>query len=127
MKRKEENIQIALADFMRWQYPNVVFRSDFAAGIKMSMGQAIKHKRMQHSRAFPDFQICKPMGKYAGLFLELKKSREGVWLKNGQLSTNQHIQEQSAMLKKLGGEGYKAVFACGIEEAINEVKEYLKN
>ena len=124
--KREESLQIQLANYMRMKRPDIIFRSDFAAGIKMSMPQAVKHKRMQHSRAYPDFFIAKPVGINAGLFIELKQSKEGVYLKDGRLSKDKHIQEQAEMLRRLTVEGYKAVFACGIDEAISVVESYLE-
>lgn len=124
-QKKEESLQIQLANYMRLKHPEIVFRSDFAAGIKMSMGQAILHKRMQYGKSYPDFFIAKPAGKYSGCFLELKKSREGVFLKDGSLSTIAHIQEQAAMLELLKSLSYFASFACGFDEATSIIENYL--
>lgn len=82
---------------MRHQYPAIIFRFDYGAGLKLTMGQAVKQKKMQSGRAYPDLFIAKPKSEipvlkheeigravelkriYHGLFLELK--REGVKLK----------------------------------------------
>jgi hypothetical protein len=37
-----------------------------------------------------------------------------------------HIKEQSDILEKLNKEGYRALFCCGLEEAIKAVDGYLK-
>ena len=42
---KESDLQIAVADYLRLQYPEVIFHSDFGSGIKLTKGQAIKQKR----------------------------------------------------------------------------------
>lgn len=95
----EENLQIQVADYLRLQYPNVLFHSDFGSGIKLTIGQATRQKRLNGGRrAWPDMQIAKPVihhtkniewlaGNaipltdfiYCGLFLELKK--DGTKLK----------------------------------------------
>lgn len=95
----EASIHSQVAQYIKMQYPGVIFRTDFAAGIKMTMGQAMKHKGLQSGRAYPDLFIAKQkkgehplqekigMAKFvifdstddkykdfAGLYLELKKS-----------------------------------------------------
>lgn len=125
MKQREASIHQLVCDFLRYQYPDVIFRTDFAAGIKMTIGQAAKHKRMQGARAYPDLFIAHPRGNYHGAFLELKAENASPYLKNGQLSSNQHIQEQAAVLNALDLLGYFATFAVGYEEAISKIKQYL--
>lgn len=123
--KEEENMQIQVASYLRAQYPKVIFRSDVASGIRLTMGQAIKAKKMQSGRGYPDIFISEPAGPYHGMYLELKKSREGVFLKDGTLSKNAHIQEQAAMLKELETKGYYAAFCCGIVDAIYQINCYL--
>lgn len=107
------------------QYPDVIFRTDFAAGIKMTMGQAVKHRNLQCGRAYPDLFIAQPVGKYYGLFLELKREGTTVVLKNGSLSADKHIREQAAVLNRLDSLGYCAKFAVGFDEAVDIIKKYL--
>lgn len=125
VKSKEKNLQLAVCKFLKLQYPQVIFRSDLG-GIKLTMGQAVQVKAIQHSRAFPDLFIAEPKNGFSGLFLELKRTGERVWLKNGSLSTDEHIQEQNKMLKNLRQRGYRAEFAIGIDDAINQINNYLK-
>ena len=122
----------------------MIFRTDFAAGIKMTMGQAIKHRNLQSGRAYPDIFIAKPMdiGRYSkahGLFLELKQ--EGVKLKRVKDATkilkgehklrmagdwwDQHTEEQANMLRELDSLGYCAMFAVGFDEAVQLIRRYL--
>lgn len=120
----EASLQKMVTDYLRLRYPGVIFRSDFASGLKLTMGQAVAHKRLQHSRAFPDLQILEPIGNYHGLFLELKKEGTRVYLKDGSLSTDPHIQEQAAMLRILNSKGYKAEFAIGWSDAVSKIDNY---
>lgn len=122
-----------VCDYLRFQYPDVIFHSDFAAGTKMTMGQAIRNKRLQSSRAWPDLFIAEPHWDNVypyldinahGLFIELKAA--GTRLKSGNMPNTDHIKEQQDMLDRLSSKGYKAVFACGFDEAKKIIDEYLK-
>lgn len=128
----EEMTHERVVRYIRRTYPGVIFRTDFAAGIKMTIGMASKHKRLQYRRAFPDIFIysgaMRPsvLGElqYFGLGLELKaanvklKKRDGSW-------ASDHLAEQAAMMKELEAAGYMCTFACGYEEAIAVIDFYL--
>ena len=60
MIKKEELLHLKVCDYLRKNYPDVLFRTDFSSGMKMSPGQAAKHKKFQKSRAWPDLFISKP-------------------------------------------------------------------
>lgn len=122
----ESDLQLMICRYLKMQYPEVMFRSDFAAGIKMTIGQARKHKSMQQDRAYPDLFIAEPVSAYHGLFLELKKQGTRIVLKNGSLSADKHIQEQAAVLKHLHSKGYAAAFAVGFDQAKQIIDNYMK-
>lgn len=139
MIKKEEILHLKVCDYLRKNYPDVLFRTDFSSGMKMTPGQAAKHKKFQKSRAWPDLFIAKPTMKieynryageqfldgYAGLFLELKAEGTQLYKKDGTLRKNKHIEEQAEMLKKLRNGNYYAEFAIGYEDAIKQIHEYL--
>jgi hypothetical protein len=118
-------LQIKVANYLKLVYPSVKFQSDFASGCKLTMGQAIRNAKMQCGRKMPDMFIAFPNGKYAGCYLELKKNRECVYLKDGSLSKGQHIQEQAKVHEELRSIGYWCDFSCGFEEAICVIEDYL--
>lgn len=148
----EADLQSQVADYLRLQYPDVLFHSDFGSGIKLTPGQAVKQKRQNGGRrAWPDMFIAQPMlsmfvginkpnemiklGEegdsieladtiYAGLFLELKKDGTRLKKKNGEWA-NEHIAEQAEVLQKLRKRGYCAEFAVGFDEAKRIIDEYL--
>ena len=127
---KESTLQCHVADYLRLQYPHVLFHSDYGSGIKLTPGQAAKQKRQNGGRrAWPDmFLACvRTIGGryYHGLFLELKRPDVKIYKKNGELVTNEHIREQAALLEELRQRGYKAEFACGFDEAKKIIDEYL--
>ena len=137
MRKNEENLHLKICDYLRKNYPDVLFRTDFSSGMKMSPGQAVKHKKFQKSRAWPDLFIAESgVVKFKegnlivnlrknGMFLELKADGVKLYKKNGEMVANKHYQEQAEMLKKLRDRNYYAEFAIGYKDAIEQIREYL--
>lgn len=128
----ESQIQEMLADFLRNKYPDVLFHSDFGSGVKLTMGQAVRQKRLNGGRrAWPDLFIAKPKfvhenhGRWVhGLFIELKKDGTRLKKKNGEWASG-HIAEQAAVLEELASAGYRTDFAVGYDKAVAIIEEYL--
>lgn len=123
-----------VVDYLKTRYPRVLFRTDFAAGAKMSIYQARLHKALQRGRAWPDLFIAEPslyystegsVEEYSGLFIELKKDGTRIYTKDGDLVANEHIREQAAVLELLRQRGYKAEFAVGFNETRSLIDQYL--
>lgn len=123
-----------VCDYIRIKYAWALFRTDAAAGMKLSMGQAIKHKRLQRVKAWPDLQITEQsqyyssegsVETYGSLFLELKRDGTRIYTKTGELVANDHIREQAAVLEMLRKRGFKAEFAVGFNSARQLIDEYL--
>lgn len=126
----ESELQVMVADYLRMQYPDVLFHSDFGSGIKLTMGQAIKQKRQNGGRrAWPDMFIAEPVKAsyvvHHGLFIEIKKEGTRIYKKDGTFAS-EHIEEQAKTLALLGAKGYKAVFAIGFDNAKQIIDEYLR-
>lgn len=124
----EATLQQQVADYLRLQYPDVLFHSDFGSGIKLTMGQAVKQKRQNGGRrAWPDMFIAEPRPAkgYCGLFLELKREGTRLYKKDGTWATP-HIAEQAETISKLNESDYLAGFVCGFEEAKRVIDSYLK-
>lgn len=122
---KEANVHQQVVNYLKLQYPKVIFRTDFAAGVKMSMGQSIKHAKLQHSSGFPDLFIAMPNKHYHGLFIELKKDGVTVFKKDGTIRKNEHLEKQNEVHQSLNSVGYFATFAIGFDEAKKIINEYL--
>nr|DAO10258.1 MAG TPA: Nuclease [Caudoviricetes sp.] len=137
MIKKEEILHLKVCDYLRKNYPDVLFRTDFSSGMKMTPWQAAKHKKFQKSRAWPDLFIAESgVVKFKegylivnlrknGMFLELKADGVKLYKKDGTLRKNKHIEEQAEMLEKLRNENYYAEFAIGYDDAIEQIHEYL--
>lgn len=122
---KEADLQIMVADYLRLQYPDVLFHSDFGSGIKLTIGQAAKQKRQNGGRrSWPDMFIAEPNKRHYGLFIELKKDGARIYKKDGSFAS-EHIEEQAKMLALLGAKGYKAVFGVGFENTKEIIDNYL--
>ena len=121
----EAELQKQVAIYIRMQYPDVIFHSDFGSGVKLTPWQA-KMQKMQNGgrRAWPDLFLAEPVGKHHGLFVELKKEGTRLKKKKGDWAS-EHIAEQDVVLSELNDKGYKAEFAIGFEQALNLIDNYL--
>lgn len=132
---KEIELQTQVADYLRLRYPDVIFHSDFGSGIKLTMAQAVKQKRLNGGRrSWPDMFIAKPKlgvdrdGQHFyqhGLFLELKREGTRILKRDGTPVADEHIREQMKMLQNLYRLGYRAEFAVGFDQAKQIIDEYL--
>lgn len=120
----EAEIQMALVQYLQECYPQILFKCDTSA-IKLTLGQAVKMKRLGNTRAWPDIFIAEPRKNYHGCYVELKKDGEKIVRDNGNW-ISPHVAEQAAMLEELTRRGYYAEFAAGFLEAKKAIDEYLK-
>lgn len=119
----EHELYIQIARYLRLQYPKVIYRFDLAADMKLTPGQAAKHKRLHPFRGYPDLFIAQPQGKKHGLFIEIKKDGTRILKKNGDYSSD-HIAEQAEMLQRLEKVGYRAMFGVGFDQVKQIIDEY---
>ena len=130
---KEKMLYELLAKYLQTCYPGVIYRFDLAADMKLTRGQAARHKRLHPYRGYPDLFIAEPRTieidgekwHLAGFFIELKKDGTRIFKKDGTLVADSHIREQFDMLEDLRARGYMAEFACGLAEATRLVQLYL--
>lgn len=133
---KEATLQSHVADYLRLQYPKVLFHSDFGSGIKLTPGQSrVQYRQNGGRRGWPDMFIAKPRtlirnGEkyyYAGLFIELKREGTRIFKKDGVSYATSHLQDQADVLVALNRAGYLAMFAVGFDQAKQIIDEYLEN
>lgn len=121
----EFELQKQIAQYLRLQYPKVMFLSDVKAAVKLTIPQAVRLKSVQANNDFacPDLMIFARRWNYGGLFLELKA--KSPYLKSGLLSSDAHIQRQRETLHELNREGYAAEFVWSFEQAKELIDWYL--
>lgn len=121
MSEKLEHRQICR--YLRIQYPDVIFNTDLS-GIKLNQGQAIAVKELRSSNGFPDIMIFEARKGFNGLFIELKRTGEVIYKRDGTVKTD-HLKQQEQMISNLKKRGYEACFCIGFEEAKNKIDWYL--
>lgn len=135
MKKIEETISLKLARYLKIQYPKLIYRFDIGADVRLTIGQATKVKALQmNDRGYPDLFIAKSSKGFHGLYIELKKDKSEVFLKDGVTFKKRmnkktgkcHIQEQHEMHERLRAEGYQVLWGFGFDDAINKIKDYLE-
>jgi hypothetical protein len=124
MVKKEQSLQRAVCDYIRYQYPDVMFNSDLSGATKLTMGQAVQLKNLRSNRGYPDLVIYEPRNGYHGLFIELKKEGEKLYKKNGEF-VSEHVAEQYQCMRKLIERGYYCHCAIGFEQAKILIDGYL--
>lgn len=114
----------AVANYIKMQYPNVVFTSD-SSGIRLSIGNAKKMLSLKSNNKIPDLIILHPNQEYNGLIIEIKAKDKSPYLKNGELSKSTHVQAQNKTLEMLTELKYKAVFGIGFAHCKSIIDTYM--
>lgn len=136
----EKSLHKSVCDYIRLQYPQVMFNSDLAGATKLTMGQAVAMKSLRSNRGFPDMVIYRPKiwienfetHMYYALFIELKKEGEKLYKVRSTdnygnpVFKSDHIAEQHECMKRLNYSGYYACFCIGFNSARNIIDWYLK-
>lgn len=123
--QSEKDLQKMVCDYLRVAFPKILFNSDMAGAMKLSIGQAVQISRLRSNKGFPDIAIYEPKNGYNGLFIELKKEGEKLMKRDGTPVT-EHIQEQLNCINLLNAKGYKCFFCSGWDSAKETIDNYLK-
>jgi len=120
MKKPEQLLTTRVANYLRGDYPDIIFRVDLAADMPLPPALAKRNKEVhgKWSRGYPDLLICKVRKKYGGLYIELKATPK--------VPNTEHTRRQAAYHVLLRKAGYKVTFACGYDEAVAAIDKYLK-
>ena len=124
MKKEEEQIHQMVCQWLDMQYPLVLYRSD-GGGLRLPIGLAVKFKKIQYCKAWPDLFIAHPSNGFHGMFIEIKKDANEVFKKDGGMRKNKHITDQAFVLNELFDLGYYAVFGLGFYDIIAKIGGYL--
>jgi len=122
-KHEETTVHKQLLKYVRLRFPNVIFRTD-GAGLKLTKFQSINFAKMQSCNRYPDLFFPEPRGKFAGLYIEIKKNREEYLKKDGTIRQSEKILGQLAVLWQLDKRGYAASFGGGFAECKKIVDDY---
>jgi hypothetical protein len=128
----ERDLVSQIAAYMQLQYPKAIYRFDLAADLKLTIGQAVRNKRIHPYRGYPDCFIARAVHNhdeqklFNGLFLELKKEGITIYKKDGTFRNDEHLLEQAQFLEKLRKEGYIAEFVIGFDQAKGVIDWYMK-
>lgn len=120
----ERDVATQLAQYLQLRYPDVIYRFDLAADLKLTPGQARRHKIMHPKRGHPDLFLAEPRAGFHGLFIEIKKDGVRLFTKTGKAASD-HIAEQADMLDQLRARGYTAEFGVGFDDCKRIIDEYL--
>jgi len=114
--KKEQLIATRVANYLQVNYPHIPFRFDIAADLPMSIGQArrIKSLHGKYNKGHPDLVIYTPNG---AVFIELKATKT--------VEKSKHTDTQKAYHRMLRELGYKVDFACGFNQAKEQIDKYL--
>ena len=120
--KKEYELCKSVANYLRLQYPKVMFHFDLA-GLNLSKAQAGMMKAIQGSRGWPDLFIAGCNEKYKGLFIEL--NIESPFKHDGTLKKDSHLEEQQRTLQQLWDLGYGASFGVGFRQCKEIIDNYM--
>lgn len=124
-KQPEYHLQKMVCQYLRLQFPDVLFLSDTVASVGLTVPQGVRNKAVQkHGFKTPDLLILEPRGGYAGLFIELKV--ESPFKKDGTLKKDKHLEGQMKSINDLKKKGYYASFAWGFEMTKTMIDNYMK-
>lgn len=126
MRLTEAQEYSQVCKWLKEEYPAVMFNTDMS-GMRLSMGMAMHAKRVRSHNGMPDLFIIESRKNFSGLFIELKRTGEKLFMKDGTTPVSDHVAEQFIVRHELMKRGYKCEFAIGLENAKKIIQEYLTN
>ena len=111
MKHLEQQIQMALVQWIRLQYPHRLLTIS-GAGLITNAKTGSKMKKLGYNAGYPDLFIPEPTSKYYGLFIEMKSAK------------GYPTPEQKFWISELNKRNYKAVICHSFNEAKNVIDDY---
>ena len=112
---EEQEALFEWAAWMQGTYPELALMFHIPNGGSRNKAEAARFKAQGVKPGVPDILLPAPRGRFHGLFIELKR------LRDGKISNDQKL-----FLTALGGQGYKCLVCFGAEEAEREIVKYLE-
>lgn len=127
MKRpqREDLVHEQVCNYIKMQYPDVIFMSEPSGMFTKSWKQRKSLATLRSGKGLPDLWVMEPNQHHHGLILELKAENASPYKKNGELRSNEHLEEQVLMLARLRAKGYWAAFAAGFDQARCQIDHYM--
>jgi hypothetical protein len=101
--------------------------SDTVASLSLTGAQGRRNKAIQKDGfKTPDLIIFESMGRYCGLFIELKATDDDLFKKRSKDLKNDHVTGQYKSIHDLRAKGYFACFCSGFDETKNVIDTYMK-
>lgn len=126
-KQRERIVQRSLTQWLRSEYPDVVFYNDWASGAYLTAGQNSARLELASNNGWVDLFIAEPSRGFHGLFIELKREDVHPYLKDGKtLRADQQIRKEADFLSRQRSKGYCAMFASGLEAAKQKIDWYFE-
>lgn len=122
----EKQVRVALAKYLTEKYPLLLWRFDLSSDLRVSPHIAKQLAKQNRVKSLPDLGIFRPIGSYAGLFLELKSDERRIIRADGKLYASQHLQNQGEKIRQLRIDGYAADFGIGLAASTDIIDSYLK-
>jgi hypothetical protein len=119
--KQEESLQIAVCAYLKLNYPSVIFTSE-SSGVRLTMGQAVKAKKMRSHHKLPDLWILEPRGRFHGMMIELKAVNP--FKRNGEPKTT-HFAEQIKTLDQLIDKGFLINVIFSFDDAKRLIDWYM--
>jgi hypothetical protein len=110
----EQAMLFEWADRNTGTHPDLWLLNGSLNGVRLTIGQAVKCKRIGMKKGFPDISLPVPRGEYHGLYIELKR------VKGSRLG-----KEQLEWAGKLLDRGYCMALCKGYREAVKIILDYL--
>lgn len=116
--KSEALLATRVANFMKLNYPEVIYRFDQIDQVGRRGGVRNKELHGKWSAGYPDLFIAHTTKKHGGLYLELKATKT--------VHNTEHTRRQGVFHTLLRKAGYKVKFVCGYDESIKQIKKYLR-
>jgi len=113
----EEQVALfQLAQLYAHQFPELRFLNGSLNGVRLTIGSAVKCKKIGMRKGYPDLFLPARRGEFPGLYIELKR------VKGGRIEP-----EQREWREFLISQGYAHYFCKGAKEAWKVIIGYLDN
>jgi hypothetical protein len=111
-----------MRDLYLIKYPDLKYLNSSLCGIRLTIGLAVKAKRMGMPTGFPDINLPTRRSKFSGLYIELKRPEN----KTLGITAGKTTPEQRDWLEYLGKQGYFIDVCHSADLAMEVILMYLE-